>query len=175
MFCHACGSAIPDGAHFCPGCGREQSPGGNSLEQAKSELREFIIPLPPDSPLRNLFTQDDDRLLTYQQLRLLGINRPEPGDFLPSRGFTHLWNYFRNHVRSRLDELESEGWLLDEPFDPRMDLYGILTVDSIHQRFAIDRASVPRSGLFGGNRVGALLKGFKLRMKRPTQSVGARE
>ena len=157
MFCHNCGASVNENSQYCSKCGTAL------IKQDVKELverREFVIPIPSDSPFNIPFPQDGNNLLNFQQLRLLGIKRPEAGDYLPSRGYSHLWKYFSKYAKTRVDELKSEGWELDESFDPKDDIYGILTLDGIRQRFVIEEVSMPSGGLF-------MIKGFRFMMKRP--------
>lgn len=161
MFCLACGAAIVEHAQFCAKCGSPQT------KPDLNERREFLIPIPSDSPFNTPFPQDGDRFLTFQQLKILGVNRPAAGDYLLFRGFTHLWKHFSKYVKSRVEELEHEGWELDEPFDPKSDSYGILTNDAIKHRFSVEEVSMPAQGLFARRKPGVIIKGFRVKMKRP--------
>ena len=164
IVCSVCSASLVDGARFCSACGASQG-----MVEA-GERREFVIPIPADSPFNTPLGGNSENLLTKQQLRLLGVSRPQPGDFMPFRGFTHLWSHFSDYVRSRIEDLKAEGWELDEPFDLKQDYTGVVTPEGIRQRFLVEEVSVAR-GAFGARRPAVLLKGFKFKMKRVETEV----
>lgn len=157
-FCSTCGNALVDDARFCSKCGTPVA-----ATEPVGEQREFVIPLPDDSPFRTLVLTEGDHILTKQQLWTLGVNRPERADHLLHRGMTHLWRHFEGHARARLAELEAEGWELAEPFEPRSDFYGILTTAGIKDRIRFEETHVPGTW---GNKQAITIHGLVFKMHR---------
>jgi hypothetical protein len=155
-FCSTCGTPLSEDARFCAKCGTPRQVSDTAQRQ------EFTIPLPDGSPLKGPFP-DGPAFLNRQLLALLGITRPQPEDFLVHKGMTYIWRYHRSHAEERVRELETEGWELDEPFEPKQDFYGVLTAFGIRERFATEMVSVPG---FIGPKPATAITGFIFRMKR---------
>ncbi len=160
MFCTKCAASLPSGARFCSGCGEQTRTVGDRTRER--EVRRFEIPLPDDSPFRRTFLRDSARPFTREHLSALGVARPHPSDYYQHRGFTYLWNHYSGYFSARLNDLAAEGWELAEEFEPKRDLYGVITSEVLRDRFIVETSSDSKSVPSGY----ILLKGVAIQMQR---------
>lgn len=100
---------------------------------------------------------------TRDQLRVVGVHRPSKEDFQFHVGITHVWRYYEEYFRSRAKEIIDAGWELAEPFDPKRDVYGVLTSSAIRNRFVLEEVAIPAGW---NKKVGIVIMGIKLGMNR---------